>query len=156
MINPDRHMPGHQELMESSVREVNWPRNFGYHGDLPIGDTWALGPVILHRDSDTLQESNAAALLTALRARFGPEAEGYDQGDDEPRGLWEITRARHWATGWVEHISYHARTEASETDGTYTPIHAFIEAWFAMLADYPIADELDYSRRCFEEDAANA
>lgn len=155
--NPDRFTPGHRDLDDSSLLALRLPRYFAYRGDLPLGDTWTLGPVILTRDSDTLEESNAAALLAALRARF-PFGEGYDpeEGPDQP-GMWEVTRCRHFGYGWIEHLSYKARTGPSETRDTYTPIHAFMEAWFAMLADYPVADEMDYSRREFErEEAANA
>lgn len=110
------------------------PSDFGYRGDLPIGRTWALGPVIRHRDSALLEECNADALEETLRQ--------HNEFDD----LWDVTRARHWAVGWVEHLSYQAVDEA----GNPTAIHQFLVKWSEKLEDYPIADEDLYSERLFK------
>ena len=114
------------------------PRDFAYSGDLDLGNTWALGPVILTRDSDPLEASNAAATVAAIEAAHGPE--------DEESG-WVITRCSHWAVGWVEHLSF----RALEEDGTPSRQCATMQEIEAALADYPVLDEEDYSRREYEQ-----
>ena len=83
---------------QADIREaLKRPSDFGYHGDLPIGETWSLGPMIENRDSGPLEKSNAAVVRAAFEELFGPECE--DNG-------WEVTRCSHWAVGWVEHLSF--------------------------------------------------
>jgi hypothetical protein len=113
---------------------IKLPSDFGYYGDLPVGDTWTLGPVIRHRDSGPLDESNAAAIVARFTELFGPEGE--DQG-------WEVTRCGHWAVGWVEHLSFRVRGE----DGAATPqVRAWAELEWRMEA-YPVLDDDDFSER---------
>jgi hypothetical protein len=126
------------EVSEEDTREaLRRPNDFGYMGDNDqMFVTWALGPVIRHRDSDCLQESNAAALEKHL------------ESDPTLADDWTITGCGHWAVGWVDHLSY----RAVEADGkTATRIARVLRAWFAALDDYPIADEDDFSRREQEE-----
>jgi len=85
-----------QEQISEAVRR---PDDFGYFGDLPIGDTWSLGPVIETRDSGPLEKANARSVKESFKTLFGDE--GVDQG-------WEVTRCNHWAVGWVEHLSFRA------------------------------------------------
>lgn len=115
------------------------PDSFGYFGGkddeadgVRMFDTWALGPVIEHRDSGLLDKSNAAVLKRELEKR--PEWE-----DD-----WRITPCNHWAVGWVDHLSY--RVIESEEYPTVTPIARFLKEWFRYLREeYPIADEDHWS-----------
>ena len=116
------------------VEALKTPGDFGYRGDLPIGKTWALGPVIRHRDSSLLEECNADALEAALRQR------------PEFKELWDVTRARHWAVGWVEHLSY----QVVGSDAAPTALHEFLVAWSEKLEDYPLADEGLYYARLFQ------
>lgn len=88
------------------------PSDFGYSGDLPIGESWSLGPMILNRDSGPLEQANAQSVRTAFTERFG--AEGEDNG-------WVVTRCNHWAVGWVEHLSFRA------IDGNGGPSEQFLE-----------------------------
>jgi len=81
---------------------LRMPSDFGYHGDLPIGKTWSLGPMILNRDSGPLEQANAQSVRTAFTEAFGEESE--DNG-------WTVTRCNHWAVGWVEHLSFKAIDE---------------------------------------------
>jgi len=85
-----------QEQISEAVRR---PDDFGYFGDLPIGSTWSLGPVIETRDSGPLEKANARSVKESFKALFSEEGE--EQG-------WEVTRCNHWAVGWVEHLSFRA------------------------------------------------
>ena len=92
-----------QSITQEEISEaIRRPSDFGYFGDLPIGDTWSLGPVILTRDSGPLEKANSQSVRDAFRQLFGEEGE--EQG-------WEVTRCNHWAVGWVEHLSFKAIDE---------------------------------------------
>jgi hypothetical protein len=111
------------------------PDSFGYLGDnADMFETWTLGPVIRTRDSDLLEQSNADALEKHLRS------------DPTLSEDWEITGCRHWAVGWVDHLSY----RVIDDNGAPTRIARVIAAWFKALEDYPVADEDDWGTREFE------
>lgn len=118
-------------------KALQMPRDFGYSGELPIGETWALGPVYRTRDSSLLDQSNADALEKSLNS-----IEAFSEE-------WEQTSANHWAVGWVDHLSFHA---VDIIDGVRmpTPIFGWLCVWFDALEGYPVADDEDYSRRQFE------
>jgi hypothetical protein len=94
----------------------------GEHGD------WRIC-LSVHRDSDTLDQSNFDAMRRAL------ESAGEQNVD------WTIEHCGHWAVGWINHL-------------TVRPDSACEAAALAMLArldDYPVLDEDDWSAR--ENDA---
>lgn len=122
--------PTEQEIQEA----LRTPDDFGYSGDLPIGETWSLGPVIRTRDSNLLDSSNANALEAAL--------ENIREFQDE----YQIVHAGHWAVGWVDHLAFHAVDENREP----TQIFKWILGWFDALGEYPVANDEDYSRRQHE------
>jgi hypothetical protein len=127
------------DISPSDITEaLRTPSNFGYSGDLPIGETWALGPVIRHRESKILEESNADALIAHLESLV---SEGVILEDD-----YQVTTCGHWAVGWVEHLSF----RAIEANGEPTNVFRALKAWDAALSDYPVADDEDYSRRQYE------
>lgn len=119
------------------------PSNFGLSRDADhyadIGKTWALGPVIEHRDSELIDKANAIALKRALEARP-------DFADQ-----WTITGARHWAVGWVDHLTYRVLDDA----GQPMEIARFLEAWNRKLDGYPIADEMLLSELEAEAESEN-
>jgi hypothetical protein len=120
--DPPDLTPG--EIKEALAR----PDSFGYFGDDTdrMFVTWALGPVIEHRDSGLLDRSNAAV----LKRELGKHPEWSDD--------WRITEASHWAVGHVDHLSY----RVIDDSGKATPIARFIKEWFRYLRDvYPVADE---------------
>lgn len=82
---------------------------------------WQIGPVGVHRDSDTIARSNWRVTL----ARFEEiDPEGTD---------YEVHRFGHWAVGWIEEIAYRPDTAiAGEADRIR-----------ASLAGYAILDEDD-------------
>ena len=83
---------------------------------------YGLGPVGRSRDSDILEVSNFETILADLT------------GIDD-----RVTVARfgHWAVGWVEEILCPLTPAIGER----------VAYWTGRLADYPVADEDDYSRR---------
>jgi hypothetical protein len=124
------------EVSEDEIKKaLEMPSDFGYSGDLPIGETWAIGPVIRSRDSNIREQSNADVLERELKR--------IREFDDE----WQIVSANHWAVGWVDHLAFHA----VDDEGNPTRIFQWLTHWFGALEDYPIADDDDFSRREYEE-----
>ena len=84
------------EIDDARVRELlKRPSDFGYSGDIEgMFETWTLGPVIEHRDSDILTKANRKAL------------EQWLESDSSLSSEYQITGANHWAVGWVDHLSY--------------------------------------------------
>lgn len=126
-------MPKEVEFSDEDIKKaLRRPNDFGmYDEEGKFFKTWALGPVIVHRDSGLTDQSNAACLLKMLEAEK-------DIADD-----WEVTEANHWAVGWVKHLSY----RVIDSDGKPTKVAKLLKAWFDALADYPIADEHDLGER---------
>lgn len=96
------------------------------------GETWPdyySAGVGQSRDSDALEQSNFAAMLKAI----GGESETVI-----------VVRESHWAVGWVEWIAIHESDESALFWADHT---------MGELADYPVLDEDDLSRR--EQDEAN-
>ena len=85
---------------------------------------WLVAPVTRNRDSQSLAESNFDATLELL----GGESETV-----------EVHRFGHWGPGWFEIILVHP-SRASEA-------HAIAD----RLDDYPILDEVDASKRDWED-----
>lgn len=115
------------------------PENFIYLGDLPIGDTWSIGPTIQHRDSTLIDQSNAIALKEELK-------EHSEWNDD-----WAIESMNHWAVGWVEKLCFRVVNK----DGSPSEIFQFLLDWKQDLEDYPLADEELYSRMEYEATLEN-
>jgi len=127
--------PRHREPTEKEIRDaLRIPSDFGYSGDLPIGETWSIGPVIRTRDSQLRELSNANALEKALAK--------VQEFDDE----YAIVSANHWAVGWVDHLAFRVIGD----DGQPTEIFKWLLSWFDALSDYPVADDDDYSEREYE------
>ena len=102
--------------------------------ELDDPNSWAV--IYTHnRDSDLLDESNAAAIAKALT----PFTE-----DDDPDVVFESHS--HWAVGHVDGFSIRVFKDGDITEAFRT-YHGLAE----RLADYPILDEEDYSQR--EHDA---
>jgi hypothetical protein len=78
------------------------------------------------RDSDCLEQSNFAVMLAAL----GGESETVI-----------VVRESHWAVGWVDWIAIHESDNAAL---------AKADAQCERLANYPVLDEEDWSRREYE------
>lgn len=128
------------EVTEDDVRKaLKAPRDFGSHGDDDLFVTWSLGPLMRHRDSSLLDESNADALIKHL------------ESDPTLADDWCVKRCSHWAVGWVDHLSF----RAVEADGAPTRIFRVLMEWNALLSNYPVADDEDFSRREYAATIAN-
>ena len=119
------------------------PDSFAMHeGDARMFVTWSLGPVVKHRDSDSIQRANYNALIKALE-------------EDKTLTGWEITGCSHWAVGHVDHLSFRVTCLAKPGDTEYlipskpkfklTRIALFVKQWFDNLSEYPVADEEELS-----------
>lgn len=120
----------------------NW-RNFDCFvwfrkDELDEPDAWA---VIYHshRDSGLLDQSNAAAIESAME----PFTEG-----DEPDVVMESHS--HWAVGHVDGFSVRVFRNGEITEA-FRKYHELAES----LADYPILNESDYSERELEATLEN-
>jgi len=82
---------------------------------------WLVAPVSQTRDSGTLTRSNFRVVLA-------------DLGGEENEDL-QVHRFGHWGPGWFEIII--VRPDSATA--------AKAEEWETALADYPVADESDYS-----------
>ena len=107
-------------------------------GDIPDAENWAI--IYTHnRDSGLLDQSNADAIEEAL--------ERFTQGDN-PNVVFESHW--HWAVGHVDGMSIRVYRRGRITKA-FKSYHALAQ----RLADYPLLDEEDYSRREYEATLGN-
>jgi hypothetical protein len=106
--------------------------------DIPDTDNWAI-IYTHHRDSGLLDQSNADQIANAL--------EPFTDTDD-PDVVFESHS--HWAVGHVDGFSIRVYRNGEITE-SFTAYHDLCE----RLADYPILDEEDYSRREYEATLEN-
>ena len=106
--------------------------------DLDDPDNWAI-LYTQNRDSNLLDESNAAAIAKALT----PFSEG-----DEPDVVFESHG--HWAVGHVDGFSIRVFK-----DGEITEAFRIYPGLAERLAEYPILDEGDYGKREYDSTIEN-
>ncbi len=128
--------------LETGAREArgNWQKfdSFGWHDRPEDGEEWAI--VYTHnRDSDLLDQSNADAIDKAL----APFTEG-----DSPDVRAE--HHGHWACGWIDGYAIRVYRNGQITEA-FRAYHELA----ARLADYPVLDEEDHSRREYEATLEN-
>lgn len=110
------------------------PSDFGYFGNLDMFKTWSLGPIIEHRDSTLIDQSNASEIKKIFESHSEHESD------------WAITSYNHWAVGWVDHLSLRVYKRVLHT---LVPCKV-LSVWQDIedrLADYPLLNEDDYSER---------
>ena len=108
-------------------------RDYGYHGDTPLGVNYAIC-FSTHRDDDILGRSNWDVVRVDMLRRF-------------PRSCHVETFFNHWAVGWVDHLMVKLIT----TRGEPTKAAQAMYDWLLKLADYPVADDDNYSELESEE-----
>jgi hypothetical protein len=106
--------------------------------DLDVPENWAI-LYTNNRDSGLLDQSNAAAIEKAM--------EPFTDADD-PDVMAE--HHHHWACGWIDGYSIRVFRDGQITEA-FKAYHELAE----RLANYPILDEEDYSRRELEQTLAN-
>src|SRR6516162_9356210 len=106
--------------------------------DVPDSDNWAIF-YTHNRDSGLLDQSNAEQIANAL--------EPFTDTDD-PDVVMESHS--HWAVGHVDGFSIRVYRDGEITDA-FKAYHELCE----RLADYPILNEEDYSRREYEATLEN-
>lgn len=124
-----------REILDDTKRMLRSP-DVAYHGDLPLGESWAL--TFGHsRDSDLLEESNWETILKDLEERFPNDV--------------EAIRFGHWAVGWVEELAVRVLGK----NGRVTKAALAALEWKEKLENYPVADEEDFSKREYEATIQN-
>ena len=130
--------------LEDAAREAagNWQRFESFcwfrERDLDDPDNWAI--LYTHnRDSGLLDQSNADAITEAMMP--------YSDGDD-PNVVFESHD--HWAVGHVDGFSIRVYRDGQITEA-FRSYHELSE----RLADYPVLDEEDYSRREYKATLEN-
>ena len=125
--------------LKTAAKEAagNWQRFECFAWDrareLARPENWAI-VYTHHRDSGLLDQSNAAAIKKAI--------EPFMQ-DDNADVVAE--HHRHWAVGWIDGFSIRVFRRGRITTAFKT-YHEVAE----RMADYPVLDEHDYSRREYE------
>lgn len=134
---------GELDLEEAAVAAAgNWHKFdcFAWfrQAELDDSENWAV-IYTHHRDSDLLDESNAAVIAKALE----PFCE------QEPADVVFESHS-HWAVGHVDGFSIRVLLDGKITNA-FKAYHALAQ----RLADYPILNEADYGRRETEATLAN-
>lgn len=86
----------------------------------------------INRDSDVLYKSNWEHILESMK--------------EAPEGEWDVAHLFHWAVGWVEYITFNTANKK---------IHEYLTRIENDLADYPVLDEVLYSKMEWEENHPN-
>lgn len=132
-------MLGTLDLEEAAQKAAgNWQQfsSFVWFRDRELEDAenWAI-VYTSHRDSGLLDQSNAQSIAEALEA--------FTQGED-PDIVFESHN--HWAVSRIDGFSVRVFDRHGEITPAFRAYHELAE----RLADYPILDEQDYSRREYE------
>lgn len=111
--------------------------------DCYIGEQYPEFYVVLsqHRDSDILTQSNFQTIHDALKEVESKE--GIPAGYEEAEGdcTVQVISASHWACGWIETLLIHESDTAAIEKA---------EELLQQIADYPVLDDEDFSRREYE------
>ena len=129
-------MSDYQNDATKAVKATANIPNFGYHGELPIGETYAF-TIARHRDSGLLDVSNWEVITADMAKRFPDDCETVHCG--------------HWAVGWIDHFAVRMLDEQGEV----TPAGVAILEWQGALETYPVASDDDYSEREYTATIAN-
>lgn len=104
------------------------------YGGMHFDDYWTVYSV--HRDSDAVSRSNFRSILRALGFP-NPNAAPNVSRDDENTDPVVVTRAGHWAVGWIDTI----RIRRDAPDAILQEADKMIGA----LADYSVVSDEDLS-----------
>lgn len=137
-------MLGTLDLEEAAKKAAgNWQHfdSFVWFRDreLEDSDKWSV-IYTHHRDSGLLDQSNAAAIAEAM--------EQFIDGND-PDVVFESHS--HWAVGHIDGFSLRVFDHNGEITPAFRAYHELVE----RLAEYPVLDEEDYSRRAYEATLEN-
>jgi len=116
----------YQDLAEQVVEESAHIPDFGYWGDVPLGETWGF-TISQNRDSGPMERSNWEVITEDMEKRF-------------PKNV-EIVHSSHWAVGWVEQLA----VRMLDKRGKVTKAGKAILDWKESLENYPVADEEHFS-----------
>lgn len=110
-----------EKLVEASR---NIP-DFGFSGELALGQTWAF-TVSKNRDSDLKENSNFNVIRSDLVEKYPDDV--------------EVVRAGHFLVSWVDQLA----VRMLNNNGKVTLAGILILNWLDYLEEHPLADEDDY------------
>lgn len=122
------------DIDEYAAVTLRRPSNYGTIDDRQYTSHGAV--LMMHRDSDVLERSNWRVIVPEMMRFNAPDASEDDNTEDV-----YVAGARHFLVGWTDTLFVRVRDE----DGGYTPAFRRAWEWSEKLADYPLADEMDYS-----------
>ena len=155
-----RMMPSTEEARGQIEEALAYPRNFMYtarreHPEM--FETWGFVRATESRDSDLVDQSNAAWLRKALAERFGPPGRAQDGA------VWREEESSHFLCGWVRQLAVKVVECACGHDvhegvcddcgctaceREPTEVFRFVLAFEEYLRDvYPVADTYDLDAR---------
>ena len=125
--------------IDEAAKELagNWKKfsSFGWHDEPEDGDNWGI-VYTSNRDSGLLAESNEAAINAEM-----------EKFDNDVR----FERHGHWGCGYVDGFSIRVFDAKGNVTDAFKALHELAMA----LADYPVLDESDYSRREYKATLEN-
>ena len=136
------------ELLAAAKEALTRPRDFGYHGNLPLFESWGLS-FSQTRDSDTVDRSNYRRIFEDLKVVAAEESRNGDEDE-----YVQDFRSSHWMNGWMEQIAIRVlRDEDGPVEvGNLTATFVKATEIAYALQDYPIYDEEDLSSLESDED----
>lgn len=133
----NQHFSNEREWMNHQLYNSKPSRipDFGYHGDLDLGETWGALGFSLNRDSrEPLYIANRIYVEQTLQNRYGSR-------------FWQVESFDHFGPGWVDAIFIQMKTKK----GKMTKITQFcFDEFIAPYQKYPVLhDDLHYAVEYF-------
>lgn len=135
-----RHSHDDDFHVQAAREALTRPESFGYHGDLPLFDSWGI-TFTQTRDSDVTERSNYRTILAHLQ-----ELAKYHV--NEALTLVDEIHCGHWAYGWADHIVVRVLiddTLPTTADNITNVFKVAADIARALNEEYPIFDESDFS-----------
>ena len=129
------------EIIKKAKQSLTRPDDFGWWGGDEMFVTWGFAGINLRLNAgDILEESNFHVITKDLMNKYP---------DD-----FEIVGCNHWAWGSMDQLTVRVLNDEANHDDIdiedVTAAFAALLEWHDALADYPVADEMDFSEREYE------
>jgi hypothetical protein len=127
-----------EDLIRCASDAIKKPEDFGYWGPEDMFETWGFCGIDKSQASDILEESNFETISQELLSQFPND--------------FRIETYRHWAVGQVTRLVCRVLNSKGEIeDKNITDAFKKAMEWKDKLANYPVANEDDYSDRLYQQ-----